>query len=1410
MDACQGSLVPLGNVLIFIVMIFSFYALVGVHFYGGKLKSRCTRRSDGQLPFIEEFCGQGGAACDDNTTIVSYMSTFCVKGLVCEGNKTITNGSMGAQICNTIMSFEGWALQMYSTQDSSGLNAEIYYIVMVIIGSYFAVNVCVAAISGVFIRVRHEHQVLLKKHKREQAFTFHNAIKLANVLKDVIKKDDAQLSWFGEMRRKTGLFQRSVSKYIRQGTKKISSMSFRGQSFLKRQFSRGASFGERNSDSELDEDEEDEYGSFKRTKSLKSNKSFSRSLSRSLSTNTRSFKRSMSRNTRRTASTALQIAFIIEMSLRALAHGWKRYFRDVMNILDVIVVVVSFLGISTGDWANISAIRLLRFFHDPRERKFGKSDETPSPLALCLRSFNILGSLGFFFVVVVVVFSIISMELYSGQFASFKNGNPRENHDTFTDAVLTWFTISTGESWINQLWNAMNPSVRYRWVSPYLFIIYFVITTYVLINLIIAVILENTELTDNQKKQIQKREYLKYLRSTHTHAKSLRTGDWLISAVEGTQANVNRIYRNLSVMAPVSKSVKRVNIPLQENDTFPYTDSENISSSPMDALIKSNEHSKEYQTKPIDEDINKKDVPNKIEIDKKTYSTNSLQQGEGQGFRPARLSRPRSSAILHSILEIPEKKKKSSFLQSSATNIKNPLRKERASLDPRLLNRSTTNIATLDATTREAILRRSSYNTLSTPNQSSVTSFINRPRRLSKNATQVFVGAGFANTTTHQDFTEEKTALQSAMLALAHNLSSPIRIQEEEFDSFDRSQESRTSMNNSSRLNTIDEDNAKKVKEENVQTNISSKPKHDLYHSLSIRGSSKRMSFNLEDYEGLNIKYREVPWYFSDKSLFIFRSNGPTRKFLVIFVENIWYKRFIMICAIVAVYIVTQLNPAGFIDSTYVDLMDRFLLFTWTWDVLIKSIAYGVIFTPEAYLGDPFNIIDVVNMFFQWVGFNPPSESYSRIVHIMNTIRGTRFIPRIHGLRILVSTMLHTMPAVASMFGFILVIYFIFATIGVQMFRNRFASCTDLSVKNRAECVGTFVNEVGLRTQRTWMNPPLHFDWFGAGMLSLFVCSTTDAWINYFLHTAEDIPDTLYDNPVTKNKISNSIYFIVFIIISNWLVIRLLIGVFIDQFGIISGSKLLTERQKLWRDMNRIAQSLKPKKLPQIPKNPTRRMCYKLVHDSTTFRYAMVTIILVNYCLIASQRWDGNSTHTLQSVEVGFVVIYWIEAGLKLLGNHFYDWKKDWWNIIEFILVLGSTCCLYPKVDSSADQLGTMFRFIQYEVYNFHVYNKGIPFRNLLETLVLYKIGSQGLILALRIEREKQLRQIFKVGATIVIQSHIRRYLVQKGFIVSHPLEYFDVVEEESNEYDDELEDSGERFKKKIMGRFKIFLITGK
>lgn len=131
-------------------------------------------------------------------------------------------------------------------------------------------------------------------------FTFHNAIILANVLKDVIKKDDAKLTWFDYFRKQTGMLNHSVSRYIRQGTTRFRSMSLKGNALFKRQLSRGMSM-RRDSDDEDDEDDDGSFkrtksvdGSIKRTRSLKLNRSFSRTFSK----NSKSFSKSMSRSTR--------------------------------------------------------------------------------------------------------------------------------------------------------------------------------------------------------------------------------------------------------------------------------------------------------------------------------------------------------------------------------------------------------------------------------------------------------------------------------------------------------------------------------------------------------------------------------------------------------------------------------------------------------------------------------------------------------------------------------------------------------------------------------------------------------------------------------------------------------------------------------------------------------------------------------------------------------------------------------------------------------------------------------------------------------------------------------------------------------------------------------------------------------
>jgi hypothetical protein len=64
--------------------------------------------------------------------------------------------------------------------------------------------------------------------------------------------------------------------------------------------------------------------------------------------------------------------------------------------------------------------------------------------------------------VIMTTFSIIGMQLYGGQFHNFPEGYPRENFDTFLSAMLTWFSVTTTESWVDQMWNAMRPGITYK------------------------------------------------------------------------------------------------------------------------------------------------------------------------------------------------------------------------------------------------------------------------------------------------------------------------------------------------------------------------------------------------------------------------------------------------------------------------------------------------------------------------------------------------------------------------------------------------------------------------------------------------------------------------------------------------------------------------------------------------------------------------------------------------------------------------------------------------------------------------------------------------------------------------------------------------------------------------------------
>ena len=53
---------------------------------------------------------------------------------------------------------------MYAAVNIEFQASVTYYVTLVIIGAYFIVSVFVAAVSGVFLRLRREHVAMLKRH----------------------------------------------------------------------------------------------------------------------------------------------------------------------------------------------------------------------------------------------------------------------------------------------------------------------------------------------------------------------------------------------------------------------------------------------------------------------------------------------------------------------------------------------------------------------------------------------------------------------------------------------------------------------------------------------------------------------------------------------------------------------------------------------------------------------------------------------------------------------------------------------------------------------------------------------------------------------------------------------------------------------------------------------------------------------------------------------------------------------------------------------------------------------------------------------------------------------------------------------------------------------------------------------
>jgi len=390
-------------------------------------------------------------------------------------------------------------------------------------------------------------------------------------------------------------------------------------------------------------------------------------------------------------------------------------------------------------------------------------------------------------------------------------------------------------------------------------------------------------------------------------------------------------------------------------------------------------------------------------------------------------------------------------------------------------------------------------------------------------------------------------------------------------------------------------------------------------------------------------------------------------------------------------------------------------------EMLMKLIPGGVSF----YVQSSSNCLDGVIVFVTILLLALETSSDFRAVRslrVLRAIRPLRALTRSSGMRVVLRSVSLSIAAMVNVSIVCLMFFFVFGILGVQLFSGRFYRCNDTTVAGKDECVGSFYSsETGQLVKRDWSNAFLNFDHLGQALITLFVTATLDGYIET-MYNALDVTEK--DMQPQKNANPGAfVYFLCFITLCAFSLLNLYVGVIFYQFSRIrllsqTSSCFLTEEQKEWSEISKMALRLTPIIRPPRPKGFFPRFCWTVVKHNS-FEPLILSCIVLNVCFMATEHYGqtGGWEGMLYIANVVFTAIFMLEAVLKLVGHGYRLYFKSGWNRFDFVIVVAAVFDLAELnfISASFVRLVRLFRVTR--MFRLVKALKGI--KALFETLIV-------------------------------------------------------------------------------------------
>ena len=194
----------------------------------------------------------------------------------------------------------------------------------------------------------------------------------------------------------------------------------------------------------------------------------------------------------------------------------------------------------------------------------------------------------------------------------------------------------------------------------------------------------------------------------------------------------------------------------------------------------------------------------------------------------------------------------------------------------------------------------------------------------------------------------------------------------------------------------------------------------------------------------------------------------------------------------------------------YIDQIDRVILIIFVLEILLKLYAYRLEFFKDSW-----NIFDSLIVLISITPSLGASFSVLRALRILRTLRLLKNIPK---LKIIIESLLHSIPSIGWIGVLLIIVFYIFAVIGNNLFGTAY---------------------------------PEYFGSLMGSLFTLFQIMTLESWASGIAR------------PIITSSPFTAIYFVVFILIATYTTLNVFIAIVVNTMNELHQKSLVKEEENI-------------------------------------------------------------------------------------------------------------------------------------------------------------------------------------------------------------------------------------------------------